>query len=95
MNTKISYMYRDAANYKIHCEEVVKGEIRDEDREDLFENHPLELEEFYPATVGFKAPAFVTEGYKPYPDDPDTHEVLAGAICIVPHFCNDRRYHGV
>ena len=27
MNTKINYMYRDAANYKIHCEEVVKGEI--------------------------------------------------------------------
>ena len=75
MNTKISYMYRDAANYKIHCEEVVKGEIRDEDREDLFENHPTELEEFYPATIGFKAPTFVTEGYKPYPDDPDTHEI--------------------
>ena len=27
MNTKISYMYRDASNYKAHREIVVKGKL--------------------------------------------------------------------
>ncbi len=74
MNTKICYMYRDAANYKIHCEEVIAGEIDEAKKEEFFENYSMD--EFYPSQIGFKAPTFVTEGYKPYPDDPEWHEVV-------------------
>ena len=80
MNTRIRYMYRDGANHIIQCEEVVKGEISKEICEDLFENHSAELEEFYPMTIGFKAPTFVAEGFKPYPNDPDTHEIKSIAL---------------
>ena len=42
MNTKINYMYRDAANYKIHCEEVVKGEIDEKVCEEILEDMDCE-----------------------------------------------------
>ena len=73
MNTKVLYMYRDAANYKIHCEEVVRGEIDDKTKEELLEYS--DCRPFYPNAIGFSADNFVTEGYAPYPDDPDFHEL--------------------
>ena len=73
MNTKINYMYRDAANYKIHCEEVVKGEIDEKVCEEILED--MDCEPFYPTNIGFRAPTFVSQGYKPYDDDPDCHEL--------------------
>ena len=41
MNTKINYMYRDAANYKIRCEEVVKGEIDEKVCKEILEDIPI------------------------------------------------------
>ena len=76
MNTIVHYMYRDAANYKIHCKEIVKGELDEIDRKDLFENYEEAIEFFYPEKIGFKAPTFVSEGYRPYEDDPDSHEIV-------------------
>ena len=74
MNTRISYMYRDAANYKIHLEEVIAGEMTQEMQDRFFEKYD-ELDPFYPANLGFKADTFVTRGYAPYDDDPDCHEI--------------------
>ena len=74
LNTKIHYIYRDAANYKLSCDEIVRGCVDKEKLECLLEEYPVD--EFYPANIGFKAPNFVTEGYKPYPDDPDSHEIV-------------------
>lgn len=74
LNTKIHYIYRDAANYKLSCDEVVSGCVDEEMLDRLMEEYPMDF--FYPANIGFKAPTFVTEGYKSYPDDPDSHEVV-------------------
>lgn len=73
MNTKIKYMYRDGANYKIHCEQIVAGEIDENTCEEILEQ--MDCEPFYPANIGFDAPTFVTLGYDTYPDDPDYHEL--------------------
>ena len=78
MNTKISYMYRDAANYKIFIEEIVTGEVPSEyvnDLEDQFDKN-VDLEEFYPARLGLNADTFVDRGYAPYDDDPTCHELM-------------------
>ena len=74
LNTKIHYIYRDAANYKIYCEEVVRGCVDEKKLECILEEYPLD--EFYPANIGFNAPTFVTQGYKSYPDDPNSHEIV-------------------
>lgn len=74
LNTKIHYIYRDAANYKISCDEVVRGCVDKEKLDSILEEYPMDV--FYPANIGFKAPTFVTEGYKSYPDDPDSHEIV-------------------
>ena len=73
-NTKVVYLYRDAANYKIHCEEIICGSISKEQEKELFDRYVKE--EFYPASIGFSAPTFVTLGYRPYSDDPDFHELI-------------------
>lgn len=74
MNTKIHYIYRDAANYKLSCDEIVSGSVSEKKLDSILEDYPVD--EFYPANIGFKAPTFVTEGYKPYPDDLGSHEIV-------------------
>ncbi len=74
LNTKIHYIYRDAANYKLSCDEVVSGSVDEEKLDRLLDEYPMD--DFYPANIGFKAPTFVTEGHKPYLDDPDSHEIV-------------------
>lgn len=74
MNTKVLYMYRDGANYKIHMSEIVKGEIPENTWGDLDEF--LYLDEFYPGRVGFRDDTFVDLGYAAYDDDPDSHELI-------------------
>lgn len=35
MNTKVSYLYRDAGNYKVYNERVVEGELSHEQVRDI------------------------------------------------------------
>ncbi len=74
MNTKICYMYRDAANYKVHNEYVVNGELTSADEKEVIGNCLIDGEYFYPASVGLPARDFVSIGYRPYEDDPDWFE---------------------
>ena len=74
MNTKIHYIYRDAANFKIHLEEVVKGTAKAQQIEDMFED--CVVDEFYPEKIGFRSDTFETIGYARYDDDPDFHEII-------------------
>lgn len=70
MNTKISYIYRDAHNYKVGNTAVVAGEISDEDQDYIF-GHCLDDDEwFIPHKVGLPEKTFVDLGYK-YDADAD------------------------
>lgn len=77
-NTRVDYMYRDGANYKLHLHEVVSGRVPAADTEpgwmerDGIKGDP---ERFYPAEIGFDSSTFTSEGYQPYDDDPDCHEL--------------------
>lgn len=51
MNTKISYMYRDADNYKQYAEVVIEGSISDEDKKLILNKRDEELY-FIPSQVG-------------------------------------------
>ena len=70
MNTKISYLYRDADNYKVGNTAVVAGEISEEDRQYIF-GHCLDDDEwFIPHKVGLPEKTFADLGYK-YDADAD------------------------
>lgn len=51
MNTKISYMYRDADNYKQHEEVIIEGTISDEDKKFIL-NKRDDGSYFIPSQVG-------------------------------------------
>lgn len=51
MNTKISYLYRDACNYKMHNEVVILGILTKEQRRTILECLD-EGENFVPSAVG-------------------------------------------
>ena len=57
MNTKITYMYRDACNYKNYGEIIVKGKYT-EDQVDRILNTLDGYEYFIPEQVGFPAIRF-------------------------------------
>lgn len=73
-NTKVHYIYRDGANYKLHFSVILSGEIPEDVWEKL--KDAVYLDEFYPAKLGLPADTFVTQGYAEYPDDPDNHEIM-------------------
>lgn len=51
MNTKISYLYRDADNYKVHNECIVQGEISEEQIRQILDSCDMG-EYFIPRQVG-------------------------------------------
>ena len=79
-NTKLEYMYRDGANYKMFAEAVLPGtlspaetaEILKQTRDEIFPD----CHYFYPGNIGLPAPTCASEGYDAYDDDPDWHELL-------------------
>lgn len=74
-NTKLWYMYRDAANYKVHTDVVLTGEMTPEQWETIL-SCCEDREYFAPAKVGLEARDFVAIGYKPYDDDPELFEIV-------------------
>ena len=74
-NTKLWYMYRDAANYKVHTDVVLTGEMTHEQWETIL-SCCEDREYFAPAKVGLEARDFVAIGYKPYDDDPELFEIV-------------------
>lgn len=70
--TKLSYMYRDGGNNKIHLEAVLVGSVSDDELKKFNEKH-LETW-FYPAMLGLSDTTFVDEGYEANEDDVDCHE---------------------
>jgi len=88
VNTKVSYMYRDASNYKIFSEEIVAGSINEYYTNNYgttfgdfefnnFKQHCLiDGEYFYPTGVGLPDHNFQTAGYAAYEDDPDWSEFI-------------------
>lgn len=67
MNTKMTFLYRDASNYKQYNEFVVEGEITDEDIEKVIACLQ-DGEYFVPECVGIEAERFVewTEDDHPF-----------------------------
>lgn len=64
-STKVSYLYRDADNYKVHNEVVLAGEISEEQIEEIIAS--LNLGEYFiPGMVGLPAERFST--YDPEAD---------------------------
>ena len=72
MNTKISYMYRDASNYKAHREIVVEGELSLSEIEGVLEDG----ENFIPYQVGVEE---LQEELTSFPSEDDHvwHELVA------------------
>lgn len=50
MNTKISYLYRDASNYKVPNECIVRGLLTDEQTKAILDC--LDMDNFIPSQVG-------------------------------------------
>lgn len=84
VNTKVSYMYRDASNYKIFSEEIVSGSINEFFGTEFDEvalahfkqNCLIDGEYFYPTGVGLPDNNFQSDGYAAYADDPDWSEFI-------------------
>lgn len=57
MNTKISYLYRDASNYKVHNEVVISGTLSKEQRKAILDSLD-EGENFVPSAVGLPEAKF-------------------------------------
>jgi hypothetical protein len=68
-------MYRDAANYKVHTNVVLTGEMTPEQWETIL-SCCEDREYFAPAKVGLEARDFVAIGYAPYDDDPELFEIV-------------------
>lgn len=74
-NTWLWYMYRDAANYKVHTDVVLEGAMTEEQWQTVLtccDNYEL----FAPDKVGLAARDFVSLGYAPYEDDPELFEIV-------------------
>ena len=65
-NTLITYLYRDACNYKVHNEAVVKGLITQEQEQRIL-NSLQEGEYFIPHLVGLPEKRFATETEDDHP----------------------------
>ena len=74
-NTKISYIYRDASNYKIWEYVVLKGTLNPKEHQ-AFIDLINKDDTFFPEHFGLNAPTFVGLGYAPYDDDPKYHELM-------------------
>ena len=74
-NTEFWYMYRDAANYKVHTKVVLAGEMTKE-KWDLIVSSCEDNSFFSPQKVGLEARDFVSLGYRPYDDDPELFELV-------------------
>lgn len=62
MNTKIRYLYRDADNYKVWNEAVIKGVLTGEQKSTIL-NCLYDDEYFIPRLVGLPETTFVSLGY--------------------------------
>ena len=74
-NTKLWYMYRDAANYKVHTEVILSGAMTPEQWQTIL-SCCEDNEYFAPEKVGLEARDFVAIGYPPYDDDPELFEMV-------------------
>ena len=74
-NTKLWYMYRDAANYKVHTEVVLSGAMTAKQWNQILACCD-DYEFFAPEKVGLEARDFVSIGYAPYDDDPELFEIV-------------------
>lgn len=66
MNTKINYLYRDADNYKVHNECVIRGEMTDEQEMRIIGSLDDELY-FVPNCVGMPEEKFGSETEADHP----------------------------
>ena len=57
MNTKVEYLYRDASNYKVHNEAVIKGTLTTEQIEEIMSCRDC-AEYFIPQQVGLPEKRF-------------------------------------
>lgn len=71
MNTKISYLYRDASNYKVPNECIVRGLLTDEQTKAILDC--LDMDNFIPSQVGLPERRF---------DRFDPEETPAGLSCM-------------
>lgn len=67
MNTEISYLYRDASNYKVYNSCVIPGELSDSQKAAIL-NSLDEGEYFIPSLVGLPGNDFVALGHSYDPD---------------------------
>lgn len=81
-NTLITYLYRDACNYKVHNEAVVKG-LMTQEQEQRILNSLLDGEYFIPHLVGLPEERFatVTEDDHPYFEYQSLSPTNAPASC--------------
>ena len=57
MNTKINYLYRDASNYKVYHDEIVAGELSEEQKAMILDS--LDWGEYFmPGAVGLPGGRF-------------------------------------
>lgn len=72
-NTKISYLYRDASNYKVWNEAVIPGRISYAQVRAILRNR---IDEFFvPSMVGLPEKTFVDLGYDENEDDHPFFEI--------------------
>lgn len=64
MNTKIFYLYRDAANYKVPNEAVIDG-VLTLDQQNIIRNCLFDEDNFIPQLVGLPEKTMIDLGYKP------------------------------
>ena len=74
-NTHLWYMYRDAANYKVHTDVVLAGAMTEEQWKTILSCCD-DGEFFAPNKVGLEARDFVSLGYAPYEDDHELFEIV-------------------
>lgn len=75
VNTRVSYLYRDAANWKQHNECVVRGCIT-EDQKRVIMDSLIDGTDFVPAKVGLPETRFETRN----DDDVDTFELYEDGL---------------
>ena len=66
LNTKISYLYRDGGNYKVHNEAIIRGELSQEQIRRILCSCNLGWDSltFIPSKVGLPEKKLVDEGYE-------------------------------
>ena len=83
-NTKFIYLYRDASNYKVHNETVIKGQLTVEQAAKIIEC--CDYEYFKPHMVGMPETTFTDLGYSKNEDDVEFFELGRGDICMCDIF---------